>query len=271
MPLPSDRGLTNLVCFLIAFLNIVSFLIAILILFVGILNTKDSTECEAFMYKPFILLGVFLMLLSFTGFIGACRRSPGLVGIYLIFMFIFLLAGVVFTIFTFVETNKGAGRFLSGMGYKEYRLGDYSKWLQKRVNNDGHWNKIKSCLAKSNICNDLRIGNKYSNDTLEKFQKEPLNALQSGCCKPSNECNFTYWYPTFWSQDNGVFTNPDCKAWNNNQTILCYNCQSCKAGFLDTIKDSWKKVCIYNVVGLIYLIIIYSVGCWASRFIMGWE
>ena len=144
----------------------------------GILLGNDPavTDCERFLYKPLILVGFFLMFVSLTGFIEACCCVPGLLWVYLVFMFLLILAGFVFTIFAFVVTNKGVGRMLSGKGYKEYRLGDYSNWLQKRVNNDGNWNKIKSCLAESKICTDLNY--RFQNDTHEEFQKEPLNGLQ---------------------------------------------------------------------------------------------
>ena len=144
----------------------------------GILLGNDPavTDCERFLYKPPILVGFFLMFVSLTGFIEACCCVPGLLWVYLVFMFLLILAGFVFTIFAFVVTNKGVGRMLSGKGYKEYRLGGYSNWLQKRVNNDGNWNKIKSCLDESKICNDFSY--RFRNDTLEKFQKESLNALQ---------------------------------------------------------------------------------------------
>lgn len=76
----------------------------------------------------------------------------------------------------FVVTNKGAGEVLSGRGYKEYRLGDYSDWLQKRVNNTKNWNKIKSCLIDSKVCSSFH--DKYLNDTVEQFYSEHLSSVQ---------------------------------------------------------------------------------------------
>lgn len=89
--------------------------------------------------------------------------------------------------------------------------------------------------------------------------------MQSGCCKPSNDCGFNYAGPTQWTKGNTSSTNPDCGAWGNDARTLCYNCQSCKAGLLDQLKSDWKKVAIVNIVFLIVLIIVYSIGCCAFR------
>nr|DAD48845.1 TPA_asm: hypothetical protein HUJ06_018782 [Nelumbo nucifera] len=51
-------------------------------------------------------------------------------------MFLFIILLLCFTIFAFVVINKGAGKVLSGKGYKDYKLGNYSDRLQKRVNNN---------------------------------------------------------------------------------------------------------------------------------------
>ena len=50
-------------------------------------------------------------------------------------MFLLILGLFILTIFTFAVTGKGGGEALPGKEYKEYRLGDYSKWLRKSVDN----------------------------------------------------------------------------------------------------------------------------------------
>lgn len=92
-----------------------------------------------------------------------------------------------------------------------------------------------------------------------------LSFMQSGCCKPSNDCGFTYHSPTNWTKGNATHTNPDCDTWNNDPNLLCYNCQSCKAGLLQNLKTDWKKVAVVNIIFLVFLIIVYSVGCCAFR------
>lgn len=247
---------------LVGILNFVTFLLSIPILGAGIwLKNHGNTACEKFLDEPLIVLGVFLLAVSLAGLVGACCRVTWLLWIYLLVMFLLIVAVFCFTVFAFVVTNKGAGEVVSGRGYKEYRLGDYSNWLQKRVNNNKNWNKIKVCLADSNVCKKLG----QSTDAEAVFYQRHLSPIQSGCCKPPSACGFTYVSPTNWTKTATVGTDTDCSAWDNDQNILCYNCQSCKAGFLGNLKSDWKKVAVINIIFLIFLIIVYSIGCCAFR------
>lgn len=80
--------------------------------------------------------------------------------------------------------------------------------------------------------------------------------MQSGCCKPPTACNY-----------NNIETmeDPDCYRWNNAPAFLCYDCDSCKAGVLENIRRDWHKISVLNVVVLVFLIGIYSIGCCAFR------
>ncbi|KAJ3708019.1 hypothetical protein LUZ61_011724 [Rhynchospora tenuis] len=248
---------------LVGFLNILILLLSIPVLAGGIwLSHRGSTDCEKFLQKPVIALGVFLLLVSLAGIVGACCRQSCLLWVYLLVMFVLIVLLFCFTIFAFVVTNKGVGQVVSGRGYKEYKLGDYSNWLQKRVNNNNNWRKIKSCLQDGKVCQSLQ----QNNETYSQFISSNLSPIQSGCCKPPSDCNFSYQSETVWIKPASTnSTDPDCDTWSNNQDVLCYDCMSCKAGVLANIKSDWKKVAVVNIVFLIFLIIVYSVGCCAFR------
>ncbi|KAF5190826.1 Tetraspanin-8 [Thalictrum thalictroides] len=156
----------------------------------------------------------------------------------------------------------GAGKVVSERGYKEYKLGDYSNWLQNRVNDNKNWRKIRSCLQDSNVCKSLA---EDVNEDFQTYIKKSLSPLQSGCCKPPTECNLSYVNATVWDPPATPInsTNTDCTTWSNQ--YLCFECQSCKAGVLDNLKRDWKKVAVINVIFLIFLIIVYSIGCCAFR------
>ena len=161
----------------VGLINILTFLLSIPIIVAGVwLSKQGSTECERWLEKPVIALGVFLMIISLAGLIGACCRVSWLLWVYLLVMFLLIVLLFAFTIFAFVVTNKGAGEAVSNRGYKEYRLGDYSNWLQKRVNNAKTWNRIKSCLQSGKVCTEFQT--KFLNDTVNEFYNENLSALQ---------------------------------------------------------------------------------------------
>lgn len=162
---------------LIGLLNFLTLILSIPIIVAGVwLSKQGNTECERWLEKPVIALGVFLMLVSIAGLIGACCRVSWLLWVYLLVMFLLIVLLFAFTIFAFVVTNKGAGEAITGKGYKEYRLGDYSNWLQKRVNNTNTWNRIKSCLQSGKVCSEYQT--KFHNDDINGFYKENLNAIQ---------------------------------------------------------------------------------------------
>ncbi|XP_068652518.1 tetraspanin-8-like [Aristolochia californica] len=247
---------------LVGILNFVTFVLSIPILGGGIwLSTRASTDCEKFLEKPIIALGVFLLVVSLAGLIGACCRVSWLLWFYLLVMFLLIVLLFCFTIFAFVVTNKGAGEAVSGRGYKEYRLGDYSNWLQNRVNNNKDWRRIRSCLQDSKVCKSLE------DDNLPQavFFSKNLSPIQSGCCKPPTSCGYAYVNATVWTKAATTSPDPDCIAWESIPNKLCYDCQSCKAGVLANLKRDWKKVAVVNIIFLIFLIIVYSVGCCAFR------
>lgn len=90
--------------------------------------------------------------------------------------------------------------------------------------------------------------------------------MQSGCCKPPTSCGFVYRNETYWDQSSTMMLgDPDCTRWSNDQQQLCYQCDSCKAGVLASIRHSWRKVSVINIIMLIILVIFYVVGCAAFR------
>lgn len=196
------------------------------------------------------------MVLSLAGFVGACYRVSWLLWFYLFLMFIVIFLLLFFTIFIFIVTSKGGGR----QEHNEYRLGDYSVWLQDRVKNPDNWRKIKNCIiSHANVCAKLSTVHSY----------DQLSPIQSGCCKPPLSCGYAYVNVTYWiwNGNNRISSvdQTDCNAWSNDQSRLCYYCNSCKAGFLENLKRQWGKVSTVNIVMVIFLIVVYTIGCSAYR------
>ncbi|OAY65816.1 tetraspanin-8-like [Ananas comosus] len=250
---------------LLGFLNILTLVISFPVVGSGVwFQIHGASACERALQWPVMALGLFLLAVSLMGLLGSCCRVSFLLWVYLFVLFILILAMFCFAVFAFVVTNHGAGEAVSGKGYKEYRLGDYSHWLQRRVADWNTWKQIESCIGDAKLCGGLdgEVGSKAN-----EFYKQNLSPIQSGCCKPPTYCGFVYKNATFWvAPKSGLNTrDADCKAWSNDQDKLCYGCNSCKAGVLATIKNKWKVVSIFNVALLVLLIIVYSIGCCAIR------
>uniref|UniRef100_A0A5B7AIZ0 Putative tetraspanin-3 n=1 Tax=Davidia involucrata TaxID=16924 RepID=A0A5B7AIZ0_DAVIN len=253
---------------LIGLLNFLTFLLSIPILGGGIwLSSRaNNTDCMKFLQWPLIIIGVSIMVISLAGFAGACYRNTFLMYLYLWAMFFIIAALIGFVIFAYVVTDKGSGRSVPNLAYKEYRLQDYSGWLEERVADDSNWRKISSCTRDSKVC--AKMGRAFGGvpETVDLFSRRKLNPVESGCCKPPTECGYVYMNETVWNSGGGVVgSNPDCGRWNNDQEQLCYGCDSCKAGVLASLKKSWRKVSVINIVVVIILVISYMVAIAAFR------
>ena len=88
---------------------------------------------------------------------------------------------------------------------------------------------------------------------------------QSGCCKPPTLCGYTFVNPTYWISPISMAADKDCIQWSNDQTQLCYNCNSCKAGLLAELRKEWRRDNVILIITLIALVIVYVIGCFAFR------
>ncbi|XP_059443132.1 tetraspanin-10-like isoform X1 [Corylus avellana] len=181
---------------------------------------------------------------------------------YLI-MLCFILVGIlVFTVLAFIVTNNGSGHSVVGLRYKEYQLQDYHSWFLKQLNDTEKWKRLKSCLVKSEDCNNL--SKKYK--TLKQYKLAKLSPIEAGCCRPPSECGYPAVNASYYDLSfHPVSSNHDCKLYKNSRAIKCYNCDSCKAGVAQYMKIEWRVVAIFNIVLFLVLSMIYFVGCCARR------
>ncbi|KAI4334440.1 hypothetical protein L6164_019135 [Bauhinia variegata] len=254
---------------LIGVLNFLTFLLSVPILGGGIwLSSRaNNTDCLKFLQWPLIIIGACIMIISLAGIAGACYRNTFLMWLYLFVMFFVIAALIGFIIFAYVVTDKGSGRTVMNRAYLDYYLQDYSGWLEERVASDSYWGKIASCISQdSKVC--AKMGRNVGGvpETAEIFYLRRLSPIQSGCCKPPTECGYVYQNETVWNPGAGlVGANPDCTRWSNDQEQLCYGCDSCKAGVLASLKKSWRKVSVINIVVMIILVIVYIIAYAAFR------
>ncbi|CAO2833107.1 unnamed protein product [Amaranthus hypochondriacus] len=236
----------------ICFLNLFSLLVSIPIIGAGLWMTKNSTTCQSFLQKPLLIVGLIVLIISLAGFIGSYYQVAWALKVYLVVMLLLIVSLLIITIFGSVVTSQGGGIGVPGRLYREFQFKEYSPWLRDRLKDPLYWNQIRGCIFGSKTCNNLLAWTPFD------YLKNDLTPLQSGCCKPPTSCRYE---PTAMMMDQ----DPDCFKWNNNPTLLCYQCDSCKAGVLETIRRDWHKISILNVVMLVLLIAIFFIGCCAFR------
>ena len=93
--------------------------------------------------------------------------------------------------------------------------------------------------------------------------------LQFGCCKPPTECNFVKQRRMVWNKPMTTSANyssiPDCDAWDNDPNVLCFDCDSCKAGLLKDMRGNLLVVAKLCLVDLIDFIILFAMGIYFFR------
>ncbi|CAN6579188.1 unnamed protein product [Malus baccata var. baccata] len=251
--------------FIIRWVNFLTMLLAIVVVVFGVWMSTHHDGCRRSLTLPVIGIGAVIFLISIIGFLGAMKNSSILlwiVSLYLILLCFILVGILVFTVLAFIVTNNGSGHSVVGLRYKEYQLHDYSPWFLKQLSNTQNWKHLKSCLVKSNDCNDLP--KKYK--TLKQYKLAKLTPVEAGCCRPPSECGYPAVNASYYDMSfHPVSSNKDCKLYKNARDTKCYNCDSCKAGVAQYMKTEWRLVAIFNVALFVVLSMIYFVGCCARR------
>ncbi|GAB2291513.1 hypothetical protein Dimus_025767 [Dionaea muscipula] len=151
--------------------------------------------------------------------------------------------------------------FLVGLaivgGYKlqSHAIVGSPMWLRMKVNQNDNWILIKSCIFHNRVCDDL-ITRSFRLKPYE-FITSNLSPMESGCCEPPSICGMEYVNATFWekgSENEAPYDNKDCEAWENDRTGLCFNCQTCRDGFVDVIYGKWWKLGVFLIAMSIMLI-----------------
>ncbi|OMO93310.1 Tetraspanin/Peripherin [Corchorus olitorius] len=217
-----------------------SVLVSVLIMIAGksLIKEPDYT-CVEFLQLPLMILGFSMSYVAALGFIGECWRPAWRLILYLVTMFILILVLATMVVLIYFITNN-----------------DFHGWLPY------NWDSIRACLNSTHMCSEL-------NHTYHDFFNDRLTSVQYGCCMPPAECGFTYVNATYWLSPNntgGTAATKDCLQWSNDQSQLCFHCDSCKAGLLDDLTKEWRRVDLALFIILVVLICLYLVGfCCAFR------
>jgi hypothetical protein len=99
---------------------------------------------------PLLFGAIFMFVVSVLGITGSMFRINEALYAYLLATFFVILGFMLFTVFALFVTN--GHQKVSDKGIGEYRVADFSLWLQQYVINDKNWNDIKSCLVGVGLC-----------------------------------------------------------------------------------------------------------------------
>ncbi|TYI72507.1 hypothetical protein E1A91_D07G066700v1 [Gossypium mustelinum] len=228
-------------------------------------SRNDSTVCETSARNPLLIIGIISVFVAVLALIGSCTKNGSIfLTIYSVLLILIILALFCLTFFALIVSNKELAKRIAGKGVGSVRLKDYSRWLKKNYLDAQHWEKVRSCLSESNICSSL-----HSEKAIFKlgFIKQKFSMIQSGCCKPPMYCKYEKKNATFWEMPKSGPDVPDidCLTWSNDKEKLCYDCKSCKGGFLVDIKKQWRFMAIVNLVILVLILIIFNIGCSVRR------
>ncbi|CAL9125128.1 unnamed protein product [Musa textilis] len=248
--------------FVIRWINFFTMILAVAVVCFGVWMSIHHDECRKSLTLPVIGLGALILLVSLIGFLGAWKNVTVLLWVYLVMLCLILVSIMVFTVVAFIITNNGSGHAAAGLRYKEYHLQDYSSWFLKQLNNTKNWRHLKSCLVKSEQCNNLP--KRYKN--LKEYKLAELSPIEAGCCRPPSECGYPAVNASYYDLSyHPVSTNKDCKLYKNARAIKCYDCDSCKAGVAEYMKEEWRVVAVFNIILFVALSIVYFIGCCARR------
>ncbi|XP_061351623.1 protein TORNADO 2-like [Gastrolobium bilobum] len=243
-------------------INFVAVLLSIPIIGAGIwLTTEPADSCVKIIQWPIITLGVLIFVVALAGFIGAFWRIPWLLIFYLIAMVVLIGLLVCLVVFIYMVTLRGHGDIEPNRSYLEYHMDDFSGFLRRRVRSSYKWDRIKSCLSSTTMCAELNQSYRMAQD----FFNAHLTPMQSGCCKPPTKCGYTFVNPTYWISPINTAEDMDCLHWSNDQTQLCYNCDSCKAGLLASLRIEWRRANVILIITMVGLIAVYVIGFYAFR------
>lgn len=153
-----------------AVLNFITLLASIPIIAAGIwlaLASKPDNECIHNFRWPVLIAS---LLVSLAGFVGAYWNKQGILAFYLCCMAILIALLLILLVFAFVV----AFYHVPGRGYEESRLDGFSPWLRNRVTASRSWNKIRTCLADSDVC--IKLTQEYI--TADHFFNSHISPLQ---------------------------------------------------------------------------------------------
>ncbi|CAL5324884.1 hypothetical protein CsSME_00004021 [Camellia sinensis var. sinensis] len=244
-------------------LNLPSLLWSILIIFLTLSAITQAPE-ECYSESPVVGLayGIFLFTLSMVALIGAIRANRCLLSIYVWMLFGWIVSLVCFSILFFILSKVSIEK--ATKDHREYDLNEYPDWLRRFAVEGGRWDVIKKCMVRGQICEKLLLEKDPDENGDLRIKESPI--LYS-CCQPPLYCGFVNMNDTLWEiPKTGLASkDSDCFLWENNLDQVCYDCSSCKAGYIRILKEDWSTEAYFDAIMALFVTIILSIAFCAFR------
>ncbi|KAL2522954.1 Tetraspanin-8 [Forsythia ovata] len=196
-----------------------------------------------------------MLATAVIGLLGLCFQSKAIESIYLWVLLISTILVIIFTAFVFAVLPKDTANGTWQKSQNGYWLNQFSPSLQKALVNSRDWFIIESCLFDLHICN-LQL----------QHQSNYHRYLQLGCCRPPNRCglvqNGTYWVVP---KSGLASQDEECVNWRDAWNGECFDCDSCKAGYLAEYQQHWQTEKVLHMATVVFLVIASVFACLAFR------
>ncbi|GFP91420.1 brct domain-containing protein at4g02110 [Phtheirospermum japonicum] len=153
--------------------------------------------------------GLLITIIGIIGFIGMCFKVKPLQTIYSWALMISTIATIIFSVFIFVGMpSQSASQVYQKTSSTEFWLKEYKPTMESALVHGDAWVALETCFKEINIC-------------------------KIGCCRPPNQCGMMQVSSGLLvAPQTGLVSNDDeCKLWARVGQN-CFDCDSCKAGYL---------------------------------------
>ncbi|CAH9147571.1 unnamed protein product [Cuscuta epithymum] len=222
----------------------------------------------------FLLYGLAMFLVGLFSCCGVLYEDSKCVVTPTFGMPLALLFMLGFIIFLYVASRYSGSpeREPERFGYVQYRFDHFSSWLRRKVSGVYTWDRVITCVAPSGSCGDLN----HTYSLPQQLFAAHLTHIQSGCCLPPAKCGFSFVSPTYWvaaatSNQTTAPIDGDCTKWSNDQSKLCFNCDSCKAGLLADMRKKLINANITVIVTFVVSVLVWVFMCYKSESFLNGE
>ncbi|CAH9140946.1 unnamed protein product [Cuscuta epithymum] len=240
--------------FIVLILTILTFILSLPILFTLIyLLYTQQYDCEDLLRLPrlqyaiVIGLAVVFLVSNLVPYIFASRFPIPAIVIVTVPLIVMLVVGL-----GLVGAYQAEARKIPGS----------PPWLKSKMHDDNAWPAIKTCIYETRTCKDL-IARSYLLKSFNFLATDKLSSTEAGCCRPPLVCDMELVNVTYWrrplkkkeDENGGEYNNKDCNLWDNKESILCYNCNTCKEGFVKSLEGKWRRLGAFLIAISLLLIV----------------